>query len=140
LEYDSLFLVLGAGLVVSLVMTLAKGLAKSTRRRTGFLCFLYAIALSLFYNEGFCTAVSDVLKKYMSCQRVLVVRQDLASNWIGTEPVGVLASLSGIVGFTISASGTQSGKWQFLAAVLLGLFVLAFIGRFVLPVFSPSSP
>jgi hypothetical protein len=65
--------------------------------------------------------------------------QDLASNWIGTDPVGFLSSLSGIVGFTIAFSGTKSDKWRALAIVLLVFFILAFVGRFVLPVFSPPT-
>jgi hypothetical protein len=41
------------------------------------------------------------------------------------------------VGFTIVSSGTKSGKWMLLAAILLGFFILAFVARFVLPIFSP---
>jgi hypothetical protein len=142
MEYDSLFWVLGAGLAISLVMTISKRLANSTRRRTGLLFLVYGVLLLVFYSRSFCAGISDILSGYVyvSCQRVLAVRHDLAYNWIGTEPVGFLSSLSGIVGFTIAFSGTKSGKWRGLAAVLLAFFILAFVGRFILPVFSPATP
>ena len=139
MEFDPLFLVLGAGLSVASVMTISKRLADSTRKKTGLMTFAYAILLIAFYSESACAWFSSTLSGlvYISCQGVLTVRQDLAYNWIGTDPVGFLSSLSGIVGFTIVTSGTKSVKWIFLAAILLGLFALAFLGRFALPIFSP---
>lgn len=120
-------------------MTLSKRLADSTRTKTGLMAFLYGALLLVFYSESSCTGLSGTLSEYvqMSCQKVSAVRADLAYNWIGTEPVGFLSSLSGIVGFTIVSSGTKSGKWMLLAAILLGFFILAFVARFVLPIFSP---
>jgi hypothetical protein len=139
LEYDPLFWVLSAGFFVASVMTLSRRLADSTRRKTGLMAFLYGALLLVFYSQSSCAGLSGTLSGYvyMSCQKVITVRADLAYNWIGTEPVGFLSSLSGIVGFTIASSGTKSGKWLLLAAILLGFFILAFIGRFVLPIFSP---
>jgi hypothetical protein len=123
-------------------MTISRRLAKSTRRRTGLLFLVYGVLLLVFYNDPLCKWLSDVLSAhiYMSCQKIMATHEDLASNWIGTEAVGFLSSLSGIVGFTIAFSGTTSDKWRALAAVLLSFFILAFVGRFVLPVFSPSMP
>jgi len=133
--------VLSAGLSVALLMTVSKRLADSTRKRTGFLVFLYGMLLLVFYSESLCAWISSVLSRYIyiSCQGVISVRHDLAYNWIGTEAVGFLSSLSGIVGFTIAFSGTKSVKWLLLAAILLGFFVLAFFSRFALPVFTPPT-
>jgi hypothetical protein len=65
------------------------------RIRTGLLVFVYGMLLLVFYSEPVCAWLSSVLSGYVyiSCQGVLAVREDLAYNWIGTEPVDFLSSL-----------------------------------------------
>ena len=129
MEYDPLFIGLSAAFTVSILMTLSSRLADTTRFRTFGFVALYGIGLGILYYGDFCTGIlgSDY------CNRILEMRQDVVTNYVGIDPISVVSFLSGIVGFTIGASGTRSLRWKLLGGILFTLFLLSFFFRFILP-------
>jgi hypothetical protein len=133
LENDPLLFGLWSAFIVSFLMTVSTRLAQSTRLKTALLCLFWAVSLGTLYNPDICKMASDLLSGQVTCQNIVMMRDDIAANYLGTDYAGVLSTMSLFVSVTIGLSGTRSGKWKFLAGLLFALSVLAFIFRYILP-------
>lgn len=103
-------------------MTFDDNLAESTRGKTFLLAVGYSLVLAMLYRpETFLSGLGEVGAKYSA--GVITARMGLA-DLLGNDSVNSLWVLSGVASFTVASSGTQSGKWKFVAALLFVVFLL----------------
>ena len=127
-------------LLVSLVLSLfiatrmsaqEKELSEKVTNRAGILVMLWVFCLVALYLPFTCVTINRW------CQVAIDMRTDFITNYLRTDLLSYLSTVSILVGSTIRLSGTSSRGWKRVSNALFLIFVAALLIRFiVLPILS----
>jgi len=127
LEIDPLLVSLILSLLVAIRMSVqVEELSEKTTERAGILVMFWVFCFLLLYVTSTCVTINRM------CQLAIDMRRDFVTNYLGTDLLSYLSTVSILVGSTIRLSGTSSSLWKRVSNGLFLIFVVALVIRFIL--------